>query len=755
MRLYAFARAAIAAGVLGATSIAAQPSPTAIVDRVRVNTSRAIDFHAATFPDSVYVGEQLTYQVAVLISEDARTRLRRDPEFRPPELRGLLAYELGTPRHVPSRVYDGRRYEAHVFQRALFAIAPGAHAIPAPQLSYTLSQSSSYFSREERRVVLAESTQVFVKALPDAGRPSDFSGAVGVLKAQVRLDTTTARVGDPLMLTVRIEGIGNVKLLPRPSVEVPWASVVPGSERVRIDSSGARVRGTKEFDFILTPARAGVVVMPVIRYAYFDPYREEYAWAESTPADLRVADGALVTPSSIDESTRLPLRAWQKREVGVGYAWSRPARAGLLAIWLGAALLAFAARWRRRRFERGLTDARASAQVSVLLVVDDAPGAVARDLRRTLLTQLAARLQVPVGTLVLRRDVERILRRCGVTRRSTQDVLDLLDELAVQGFGPALGQAMGEGTSTPASQDRGLAARVQRTAKQVDDEAMRVPVARWLTRRAGRFLTFVGAVILAVGPARRVAAQAVPSQVETNQAEAARRADAAIQVDVPLLVREATAAYDAQRFSAAADRFAEAAAYRPQDVDLLVNWGTAAWSAGDTVSAVVAWQRAARLEPLAVDLQERLGLLPPGARGGIAEVPMVPVVLLAGMATLCWCLGLGVLGVVWARGSTRDRGVFRSSVGAAWLLMATGLALSAWWGARALDPRDLAVVTRPEAMRMEPALDANPAGGLATGDIVRLAAMQDQWARVEHADGRFGWVLRERLTRLVPDGSSR
>lgn len=736
-----------------AEGVAAQPSPTAIVDRVRINTTRAIDFHAAAFPESVYVGQQITYQVAVLLSEDARTRLRRDPEFRPPELRGLLAYELGTPRRVPAREYDGRRYEAHVFQRALFGIAPGVLTVPAPQLTYYLSQSSSYFSREERNVVHAESAQLVVKPLPDEGRPTDFSGAVGVLQARVRFDETSARVGDPLMLTVRLEGTGNVKLLPRPIVELPWASVVAGSERVQIDSSGALVRGAKEFDFILTPTRRGAVVLPIIRYPYFDPYRAEYAWAESMPADLQIADGALVAPSEIDESTRLPLRSWQVREVRPGYVWSRTERLALLGIWLGTTALAAGAGWRRRRADRTRGDTQMTTSTSVRVAVDESPGAMARDLRRTLLQQLAGRLQVPAGALVVRQDVERILRRRGVTRQSTRDVLELLDHLAVEGFGPALDQSLDQSVSQSSSSpsprssarssanDSDLRARVERVFKLVDEEAMLSPVSRWLTRRGLSAMLLLMTATASMASARRgVAQQAV---------------DTGARADVPLLVREATAAYEARRYSTAAERFAEAAAQRPRDVDLLVNWGTAAWSAGDTVSAVVAWQRAARLEPLAIDVQERLGLLPPGARGGIAEVPMVPVALLVVIATVCWCLGIVVLIVVWTRGSTNDRGIFRTSVGGAAMLVATGLALSAWWGARALDPEGLAVVRRPEAMRVQPASDANTAGGLATGDIVRLAGAHEQWARVEHADGRFGWVPAERLTRLVPDGSPR
>ena len=38
----------------------AQPSPTAILDGLRADARRPIDFHAAVFPDTVYVGQQVT-----------------------------------------------------------------------------------------------------------------------------------------------------------------------------------------------------------------------------------------------------------------------------------------------------------------------------------------------------------------------------------------------------------------------------------------------------------------------------------------------------------------------------------------------------------------------------------------------------------------------------------------------------------------------------------------------------------------------
>jgi len=738
-------------GVVGALTSAAalqsqpSPSPTAILDRLQANRDRPIDFHAATFPDTVYVGQQVTYQVAVLLSESARARLRRNPEFLPPELRGLLAYELGTPRRVAAQSYGGGFFEAHVFQRALFAVAPGTQMVPAPQLSYTLPQSSSYFSREERFVVRAESAQLVVKALPDDGRPQDYTGAVGVLRASVRLDASTARVGDPLVLTMRVGGTGNVKLLPRPVLEVSWASTVPGTERVSVDTSGAFVRGYKEFDWILTPTQAGQVELPMLRYSYFDPYRGEYAYAETAPSALSVNDGTLATAAESDNVSVVPLRVW--RGVSTSSlaerlsAWRLPLIVVLLLAPLPWLVLALGSRRGKSGGSRVVASEKAPRAAALRAATDDA-GDHARYTRRTLLNALAQRLKVSPQELVSRRDVARTARRRGVTRDTTTVLLALLDDLAVQGFS--------DGPSTDTPRDE-LSTRAEHVLARIDAEAVTharaIRSARHAQARFALFIALGGAAF--ASPARRAAAlQATPVQavpVPTARTTPDRTA-------LEASVARATALYEQRQYSRAAELFAQAVDARPTDADLLANWGAAAWAASDTVSAVMAWQRAARLEPIAVDLQERLTSLPAGARGGVAEVPMIPVPALIVAAVSAWLLGwllLAVIRVQRRRGrATRYMGLASSTALFA-LLLAAGTGAAAAWGVRELDANGVLVVRRPETMRTAPGNEANAMGGVATGDVVRVEEAREGWLRVLHADGRRGWLPAGRTLPLV------
>jgi hypothetical protein len=725
------------------TPVDAQGGPTAILDRVDVNPRRAIDFHAIVLPDSVYVGQQATYQVAVLLSADARSRLRRNPEFLPPELRGLLAYELGTPTRVAPRSYGGAVFEAHVFQRALFPVTDGRQVVPAPQLTYSMPQSASYFSREERYVVRAESAAFIVKALPVAGRPDDFNGAVGVFTAAVRLDTLTARVGDPLVLTLRVQGTGNVKLLPRPTIELDWASVVPGTERIQVDSSGTLVRGTKEFDWILTPSRAGRVRVPPLRYSYFDPYAAKYAVAESAPLDVPVERGTLAVLDEGEASDVMPLReksahdptpAWSGQGLPPQAWWPwlvLVALAPLPALWLS--------RSRRERPAGGVVGGVAARPDAYAEAVADGRTSI-RTTRRQLLATLAERFGHTPQTLVSRHAMTRVLRRAGVTRGTTRELIALLDRLDEVGFSAL------PSDGAPIIDDARLTREVAELLARVEREAM--PRGQTVGRSAVGSVSLVLALVVLAAPDADVRAQAVPvtpsTQVATGS-DSARAAD----------VAAARGAYERRAFGEAAQRFAALVAQTPRDADVLVDWGTAAWAAGDTVAAVIAWQRAGRLEPLATDIQRRIDMLPSGARGGVADVPMIPVSWLLRAAFAVWIIGWALL--AWRAWRVRSRGpsgaLVRWTRGVSVLLLgiaASGAAV-AWWGLRTLDPTDLAVVSRPETMRLAPGTDADAMGGVTTGDVVRIVETREGWQRVLHADGRRGWLPVSRLVLMRAD----
>ncbi len=372
---------AIVASLLIAGAAVAQPPHPNIVDRAHVDPSKGINFHALATPDTVYVGQQSTYQVGVFLDEVVRMRLRRNPEFLPPELRGLLAYDLPAGRaSLRDRAIAGKRWDVHVFQRAVFPLEPGRTDIPGAQLTYSLPLSVGFFSREESYTARAERASIVAMDPPTSGRPAEWNGAVGVLSVVARVDTTTSRVGDSFIATLRVAGTANVKLLPRPPLSIPWASAVPSEERVFVDSTSLLVRGAKEFDWIVTPTAAGNRTFPAVRYAYFDPYARRYDVATTIEVPVLVVPGALATIAATREDTT-PALAIRRVDRGP-VSPPLPSRA---AFWIIAALapLPAATLVARRRPQRRAARRRALPPATRLRELTRDPAADVADVRRT------------------------------------------------------------------------------------------------------------------------------------------------------------------------------------------------------------------------------------------------------------------------------------------------------------------------------------------------------------------------------------
>ena len=668
----------------------------AVVSRSRLDPADGVNFHALVTPDTVYVGEQATYQVGVFLNDDVRYRLRRNPEFIPPELRSMLAYDLSAPRSfVSKRVIDGRHYEVHVFQRALFPLTAGRYEIPAARLNYSLPLSASFFSREESHQLKSETVPLVVIEPPQAGRPPDYGGAVGRLSLEAHVDSGIAKVGDPLVLTVRVAGDGNVSFFPRPEVRVPWGQLVPAEERVQLDSSATVVRGAKEFDWVITPARSGEVEVPQIRYPYFNPYTERYELAVTTPQRVSVAPGTLVSVDSADSARPvLPLRRVMLAEPQAPLSRTRGFWLAMLVAPVPAALALAVRRPRTRRVPTAAARLRKLGR-------HQTPGAVSVDasvLRRTYAAALAERIGVAAAELADRRALVRALRRSGVTAEAASAAEDLLGQLD---------SAVYSGSS--ASIQDG-ARRAIDVLRRVNEEAR-----PRIIPRSSRSLASLAMLGLSLG-----VSQSEPTARESFD--------------------HGTREYEARRFARAERFFAEAARAEPTSSDAWANFGTAAWAARDTAAAAIGWQRALRLDPLAGDVRSRLDLTPGFGGSALASVPPLTESTAAAVGGGAWLLAWLVMAVgVWRR-----KAAFRY---AAYALGIVAVA-SAAAGVRvreAFDARRLAVVVEADRLRSLPVLGSEAGAPALMGEVARTIREEGVWSLVRLGDDREGWLETDHL----------
>lgn len=665
-----------------------------------LDTLAPVQVRALVLPETVYVGQQATYQVAAFFARAVRDRVRR-PEFFAPEMRGMLAYE--SPSDLPAYTVSsrGKSFEAFVYQRAIFPVAAGRFTIPSARLTYALPLTPSFFSRDESYEARSDSIVVVAIDPPLAGRPPDYEGAVGALTIVADLDTGRARVGDPLLLRVRVAGIGNVKLLPRPPVRVTWATLVPADERVTVATDRDTVRGAKEFEWVLTPTRPGMRLLPPVRYWYFDPWTESYQLAEAAPDSVLVAPGMLagtdtgtvvVPPLGIRTIYRgaLPVPPHEKREFWL-----------LLGLApLPAALRGLTSRRRARtRPEPVFRNLRALARRRRAVP--------AAELRRTLVRALADRLNVGALTLSANGGLARAARRAGVSQAIASEADALLTELDHAAFGGA------QATT------KDHAKRAWKIYREIDREAR---------SRDSLRAVVTGSVIGVLFLAAAHGAFAV----QTPQVHAAGRFAAGV------------AAYRAVRYSDAAREFGAAATAEPRAPDAWMNYGTASWQAADTARAVVGWQRALRLEPLATDAREALVRVDLPVDESLGDVPPLPVETLALIAASLWWLA-------WIVVAVRARRSGATAIALGGISLSVALAAVAFTAQSVVAGRGLAVLDATGALRTLPALAAEYGAVARVGEVARIEERRGDWTRIALAGARDGWVEHALLVTLTRD----
>ena len=641
-------------------------------------------------PDVHYVGEQVDYVIDVHLNASARQRLRRNPTFFPPEMPAVMAYDLSAPQRKP--VPPTQCFERLTYHRALFPLFAGRVTIAPAVLAYSLPVSPSFFSREEAHEVRTDSVVLGVQEPPRSGRPAAFDGAVGSLHVSARIDTARGRMGDPFVVTMRVEGAGNIKLLPRPLLGLAWASVVPGTERVTVDTTHALVQGAKEFDWLVTPRIPGQQEVPGIPYTFFDPITERYDIARTAVVRVMVGAATMATADTTRAAPRPAIRTRLRDPVP-------PALPDRPQYWLLLALAPLPATLRRVQRVRRRAPVDEPAVRRLQRAATAGSPLVARDVRRWFLAAMHERVPA-LAPATARRPLARQLRLAGVTVATADAAERMLDELDAAAFGG--GDVVGAAVIMDAA----------RLAAAIDDEAIPAP-----GRPGRRLLPLVFVAMLAPTLSALSALPASPQQLAA-------------------LFATGVEAYAAGDVARAQRQFARVADRAPRAADAWANAGTAAWVRGDTVHAVAAWQHALRLDPRDDEVREQLDALPAAAGADArGHVPPVPVDAIAVAALVLWIASWLALALPPTRRPRATRSVAGGTVIVAVVLLGGALGLR-----DRLDVRGLGVIRGVTPLRDAPASSAAAPAQATTGQVGTLGARDGAWVRIALDATHAGWV---------------
>ncbi len=165
--------------------------------------------------------------------------------------------------------------------------------------------------REDSKRVSAGTKTIAVKALPEAGKPDDFSGAVGNFDFKVRPSKTSLKNGESLDLVVSVSGKGNMKLFNLPKPVVPNAlEMYDPVHNVQVNTSLNGMTGKISDSYTIIPQYKGEYPIKPMQFTYFDLSSEAYKTITSDEIMINVLDGP--TPN---EPTSTPNAESKKKAI--------------------------------------------------------------------------------------------------------------------------------------------------------------------------------------------------------------------------------------------------------------------------------------------------------------------------------------------------------------------------------------------------------------------------------------------------------
>ncbi len=699
----------------------------------RAQPEEAVRLELAAPRTRVYLRERVPFTLTLLVG----AAQVGDVQFPQVAGDGIAVDPLGPPEQR-RETRDGVSYQVVEFQGAVVPLRTGAITVGPATMRMTVlagqgRRRGGFFQGGMPESITLESAPLGLEvlALPEAGRPPEFSGAVGQFSLDVRATPLDVTAGDPVTLTYTLGGEGDLSAIAPPAVSGSEALRVYPVQPAAAAPKGAA--GTRIFEQVVIPQHPGTLALPPVRFSWFDPQVEGYRTDTGAPITLTVRPSAAggasqIVGAPVGEGARPPETLGRdivfiketpgRLEAARVPRWRRPAFWALQLVPLFALVVAAWFERRRRRFgsdtrlvrATGAGRAARAAFARARRALDGGDRAGCDDAVAGALTgYLAAKLDLPPGG-VTADEVARRLRAAHVPEALADELRDVLAACERSRFAP--GSPTGDDPRRLLAQAEALVRSLERT--------------RSLARLAG-----AAAVAIAF-----VAAGARAADVETP----------------PAAFLRAGALYAGGRYADAAAAYERLHATGVASANTWFNLGNAYLKDGRVGPAVLSYERAARLAPGDPDIRanlafarEQAGVDAPAAGWGRLVAPLAGGWsgdgLLLGSAVAWWLLA-GCLIAARLVPAVRRPATWAAATAAG--VLALG-ATAAAYRIAVTDLRQTAVVIAPAAVavRFEPSSGGTVHFEAKPGATLQVLAERPGWVQVGRDDGLRGWVERD------------
>jgi hypothetical protein len=283
--------------------------------------SQNIHLVAEVSKSNPYLNEAITVVYKLYVSSD--TGVSNWREIDNPRFNDFWSQNIDIKGlKVQNGTYEGKAYRYVVLRKTvLYPQKTGKLEIEPLSLDVTVdvpTNKRDFFGgrlmSQVHRTISAGSKTINVKPLPEAGKPMDFTGAVGNFKFNVITSKTELNASESLQARVEVTGNGNLKLFQLPKLNLPSSLEVYEPEHTEnVSTNLDGMYGSISDSYTIVPQFKGKYPIPSISFTYFDLKTETYKRVSSGEIVIDVLEGP--TNSSTGDNNITSVNGTKKQVV--------------------------------------------------------------------------------------------------------------------------------------------------------------------------------------------------------------------------------------------------------------------------------------------------------------------------------------------------------------------------------------------------------------------------------------------------------
>jgi hypothetical protein len=194
---------------------------------------------------------------------------------------------------LENTTYNGKTYGSILLQTVVLTPnQSGVITIPTMTIVADVQRQGGGFfgfGMTERLNFQSKAKVIRVIPLPDAGKPSDFTGAIGRYNINSSIDKTQIKAGESFVYTITISGAGNISQFTAPPLsEIPNLRFMTPEVNNQVKNG---VEGTKTVKYLVLAQEKGSYDIPPYKFSYFDNSKGVYVTEQAPSHHIEVLEG--------------------------------------------------------------------------------------------------------------------------------------------------------------------------------------------------------------------------------------------------------------------------------------------------------------------------------------------------------------------------------------------------------------------------------------------------------------------------------